>query len=204
MSDRPFILGVFGPPGSGKSIVGDMLREKGYALWDADLAVAELYASGGEGAKRVGEYFGRHLLDVRGGVLKDKLAKIVLQSEAKFRILEHLIHPLVVNHAQHWIDAQRRLAVPYLVLESAIFDSTGLGRFPDVLLRVSAPRSLCMARVLARGKTEAYFDFFFSRSRNYDTAFEIINDGNLRDLKKAFEKVLSQITMTAREKPTPS
>ena len=153
MGHQPFILGVFGPLGSGKSTVCDMLAENGFVVWKADDAVSELYASGGQGAKRVGEYFGKQFLSSSGAVLKGRLTRLVLNSRAKFRILEHLIHPLVVNHAQHWIDAMKRKGKHCLALEAAVFDGDGLGRFPHMYLRVSASREICKKRVLQRRKS---------------------------------------------------
>lgn len=193
--NKPFILGIFGPIGSGKSTVAGFFRERGYILWDADEVVGRLYRSGGTGAKKIGEFFGYRFLLKDGSVSRKKLARLVLSHPAKMRILEHLIHPLVVNDAQHWIDEQKKIGNFHLVMESSIFDPSDLGRFPDRLLRVAASESLCRARVISRGKSDAYFQAMFRQFHNYETDYEIVNDGALEDLKKGFENIFPRLTM---------
>ncbi len=195
--NKPFIIGIFGPIGSGKSTVASFFREKGFVSWDADEVVNKLYMSGGAGAKKIGEFFGYQFLVKDGSVSKKKLGRLVLSHPAKMRILEHLIHPLVVNDAQHWIDEQKKAGNFLLVLESAAFESADLGRFPDVFLRVTSDESLCRERVLLRGKDDAYFNAMLHNFRDYKTVNEIVNNGSLEDLKKVFENVYVGLTMNA-------
>lgn len=192
---KPFIIGIFGPIGSGKSTVVGLFRERGYVSWDADEAVNKLYMSGGAGAKKIGEFFGYQFLVKDGSVSKKKLGRLVLSHPAKMRILEHIIHPLVVNDAQHWIDEQKKAGNFHLVLESAAFEPADLGRFPDAFLRVTASESLCRERVLLRGKDDAYFNAMLHNFRDYKTGYEIVNNGSFEDLKKVFEKVFASFTM---------
>lgn len=195
--NKPFIIGIFGPIGSGKSTVVGLFRERGYVSWDADEAVNRLYMSGGSGAKKIGEFFGYQFLLKDVSVSKKKLGRLVLSHPAKMRILEHIIHPLVVNDAQHWIDEQKKAGNLHLVLESAAFEPADLGRFPDVFLRVTASESPCRERVLLRGKDDVYFNAMLHNFRDYETSNEIVNNGSLEDLKKVFENVLPAITMSS-------
>lgn len=194
-SPSSHIVGIFGPPGSGKSTVLSFFAERGFATWNADETVARLYVSGGAGARRIGEYFGEKFLAKDGGVLKNKLAKMVLSKPLKLRILEHLIHPLVLNEAVHWMDEQKKLGQTCLALEAAVFELDGLGRHVDFLVKVDAKKEVCRQRVLARGKTEMYFDALYSVTNTYETAYVIENSGTLDSLKKQFEKLPSAITM---------
>lgn len=192
-----FIIGIFGPIGSGKSTVARFFKEKGYAIWDSDESVNRLYRAGLSGAKKIGEFFGYQFLLKDGSVSKKKLARLVLSHPAKMRILEHLIHPLVVNDAQMWIDEQKKAGNFHLVMESSIFEKEGLGRFPHRLLRVTASESLCRARVISRGKSDSYFQAMFRAFHNYETDYEIVNDQTLEELKKGFENIFPRLTMGA-------
>lgn len=194
----PLIVGVFGPIGSGKSVVLELFREHGFTVWSADDAVRDLYGSGRQGAKRVGEYFGSSFLKKDGSVSVGRLARMIIHHPLRLRILEHLIHPLVVDHAVKWMDAQRRLGHNvHFALESAVFEPTGLGKLCTVLIHVDAPKSVCRSRVLARGKSSQYFEALYSQYKTYETPYIIHNDDTLADVKKAFEKCLSAVTMAA-------
>lgn len=228
---KSFIVGISGPIGSGKSTVAAEFAKKGFAVWSADAAVGELYRGcgsdtlggvenlGGAGAKRIGEYFGAGFLDKGGAVRKSRLVRMISTAPLKLRVLESLIHPLVVAHAQRWIDAQRRMGVTRMVLESAVFEPKGLGRFIDVLVYVDAERARCRARVakrttsiarsaptvgrnssatkraaLARAKPASYFSVLYQQRRVYDTPYVIVNNGTRRALHAAFETVFETIS----------
>lgn len=195
MGTKPTIVGIFGPPGSGKSTLLSFFAEKGFAVWKADDAVRDLYKSGGAGAKRIGEYFGQNFLAHDGSVLMKRLASMVLSKPLKLKILEYLIHPLVVNEAVHWIDEQKKLGHEWLAMEAAAFEHDGLGRYVDFLVRVDADRYICMERVMARGKTEAYFRALYAATRKYETPLSIQNNGTLEELKNKFENLYTEITM---------
>ncbi len=195
MAEKPYIIGIFGPPGSGKSTLLSFFEEKGFAVWKADDAVKRLYGPHADGSKRVAEYFGKNFLASDGSVLISRLAKMVLSKRLKLKILEYLIHPLVINEAVHWIDEQKKLGHDRLVIEAAAFDSDGLGRYTDLLVKVMADMEICRERVLARGKTDAYFSALYSVTRTYETSYVIENSDTMDDFKNSFEKLLSTITI---------
>lgn len=199
MAEKPFIVGIFGPPGGGKSTLLAFFEEKGFSVWKADDAVRALYKPNAPGAKRIGEYFGKNFIATDGSVLVSRLAKLVLSKPLKLKILEYLIHPLVVNEAVHWIDEQKKLGHVQLAMEAAAFEHDGLGKYLDFLVKIDADREICKERVMARGKTEAYFKALYSVTRKYVTPHVIENSGTLEELKNKFENLYTEITMC----PTP-
>ncbi len=196
MKIKPLIIGIFGPPGSGKSTLLEFFREKGFHVWKADQAVRDLYKPDGAGAKRIGEYFGKNFLASDGSVLIPRLSRMVLSKPMKLKILEYMIHPLVLNGAVQWIDQEKKLGHMQLAIEAAAFEFDGLGKQIDVLVKVEADMEICRDRVLARGKTDAYFKALYSVTRKYDTPLVIQNSGTMEAFKKEFEKLYREITMS--------
>lgn len=196
MEIKPLIIGIFGSPGSGKSTLLEFFSEKGFHVWKADEAVKSLYKPDGAGAKRIGEYFGKNFLASDGSVLISRLSRTVLSKPMKLKILEYMIHPLVLNEAVQWIDQQKKLGHTRLAIEAAAFESDGLGKYVDVLVKVEADMEICRERVLARGKTEAYFKALYSVTRKYDTPFVIQNFGTMEAFKNRFENLHREITMS--------
>ncbi len=196
MKIKPLIVGIFGPPGSGKSTLLEFFREKGFHVWKADHAVKELYKANGAGAKRIGEYFGKNFLASDGSVLIPRLSRMVLSKSMKLKILEYMIHPLVLNEAVQWIDQQKKLGHEQLAIEAAAFEFDGIGKHTDLLVKVQADMEICRERVLARGKTDAYFKALYSVTRKYETPYIIENSGTMDEFKNRFENLYREITMS--------
>ena len=75
------IIGLTGGIASGKSTVTSYLREKGYAVIDADRVVHDLQAPGGELYRALVEHFGRDILLDTGDLNRPALAQRIFSSQ---------------------------------------------------------------------------------------------------------------------------
>ena len=151
----PFVLGLTGSIGMGKSATAAMFSARGVPVHDADAAVHALYGPGGAAAEAIAAAFPGTLAP-DGGVDRARLRDAVLGRPDALARLEALVHPLVraVGHAF----LERQAGAPLVLLDIPLLYETGGEARCDAVLVVTAPPEVQRARVLARpGMTEAAF-----------------------------------------------
>ncbi len=100
---KPFLIGLTGSIGMGKSTTAAMFAEKGVPIWDADAAVHRLYAPGG-GA--VGPVAAICPEAVQGGAVDRNLLKAwIARDPGAIAKLEAVVHPLVAADRADFIAA---------------------------------------------------------------------------------------------------
>ena len=151
---KPFILGLTGSIGMGKSEVARMLGALGVPVFDADAAVHALQGPGGACVAPIERAFPG--TTGPGGVDRQKLGAAVLGDADKLTLLEAIVHPQVAAMRSAFLadNAQAPLIVFDIPL---LYEKTGQ-RGLDAVAVVSAPADVQRARVLARpGMTEDKF-----------------------------------------------
>ena len=152
---RPFILGLTGSIGMGKSTVAGMLRALGVPVFDADAAVHRLQAAGSPLLPRIeAEFPGTTGPE---GVLRQELGARVFGDPAALARLEAIMHPAVAELRQAFLRDQADQ--PLIVFDIPLLYEKGGGQALDAVAVVSAPADMQRARVLARpGMTEEKFE----------------------------------------------
>lgn len=155
--DRPFVLGLTGSIGMGKSTVARMLRAEGLPVWDADSAVHRLYAKGGAGAARIARLFPDAV--VAGEVSRPILRDWIARDPMALPLIEKAIHPLVAADRADFLAGADAAEEPIVVLDVPLLLEGAGARQVDAVLVVTAPAELQRERVLARpGMTEGDFE----------------------------------------------
>jgi dephospho-CoA kinase len=151
---RPFILGLTGSIGMGKSAVAAMFRELGVPVFDADAAVHQLQGPDGALLPAIEAAFPG--TTSAQGVDRPKLGAAVFGDAEKLKKLEAIVHPAVgAMRAGFLRENAKALLIVFdipLLFEKGGFESVGK------VAVVSAPAEMQRARVLARpGMTEEKF-----------------------------------------------
>ncbi len=158
---KPFVLGLTGSIGMGKSATAAMFAARGVPVHDSDAAVHSLYGPGGKAARAIGEAF-PGTLTPEGGVDRPALREAVLGDSEKLRQLEGIVHPLVGAEARAFL--ARHGQAPLVVLDIPLLFETGGQARCDAVLVVTAPPEVQRARVLARpGMTQAAFEAILAK-----------------------------------------
>lgn len=153
----PFILGLTGSIGMGKSTTAGLFRAHGIPVHDADACVHRLYAAGGAAVAAVAAAF-PGVLGAEGGIDRARLREAVLGQPDRIARLEAIVHPLVRAEEVAFLEGARAAARALAVLDVPLLYETGGEARCDAVVVVSAPEDVQRARVLARpGMTEAAF-----------------------------------------------
>lgn len=153
--DRPYIIGLTGSIGMGKSTVAQMFVDEGVPLFDADAAVHQLQGSGGDLVNEIEALFpGSTNSD---GVDRQKLGAAVLGNPVALQQLEQLIHPAVRDMRQAFLEKYRDR--PLILFDIPLLFEKGGAEGVDHIVVVSAGAEQQRARVLKRpGMSEKRFE----------------------------------------------
>jgi len=94
------IIGLTGGIASGKTTVGNMLKNLGAEVISADKINHRLLQKGEKGWKRVVKEFGREILQEDNEIDRTYLGKIVFNDSDKRKKLEELTHPLIMEEIE--------------------------------------------------------------------------------------------------------
>ena len=142
---RPFVLGLTGSIGMGKSTTAAMFADEGADVWDADAAVEALYGPHGAALGPLSALCPQAV--TRDGIDREALRAWIDADPSRLVDLERAVHPLVAE------DRERFLAhcdADIAVLDVPLLFETGLDSRVDAVAVVSVPDEVQLSRVLAR------------------------------------------------------
>lgn len=115
----PYVVGLTGGIGSGKSAAADTFAALGASIVDADLIARDVVAPNSEGLAAITEKFGHSVLLPDGHLNREKLRTIIFASPPLREWLNRLIHPMVRLRMQEAVskpcDTYVLLVVPLLI-----------------------------------------------------------------------------------------
>lgn len=151
MTARPFLLGLTGSIGMGKTTTAGMFAEEGVPVWDADEAVHRLYKTSAEVVEGIGKICPEAI--VGGGVDLLRLRNCIVHGERGKDILdkiEKVIHPKVREDRTDFIERAGGRGDPLVVLDIPLLYETGAESEFDAVLVVTVAKEIQRRRVLER------------------------------------------------------
>lgn len=145
------LFGITGGIGSGKSVVSQILRLMGFAVYDCDSRAKQLMNESGEIRRRLTAMFGNELY--KGGSLdRQLLSEKIFNDRGLLADVNAVVHPVVKDDLARW---QRLQIGNACFVESAILYESGLDKMVSGVIRVDAPEELRIARVVRRSGLSA-------------------------------------------------
>lgn len=190
-------VGLTGGIGSGKSTVSAILADLGAVVIDADRLAREVVAKGTPGLDQVVAAFGPEILTESGDMDRAKVGEIVFNDEAKRKVLEGIVHPLVFErYAELEASAPKDGIVIHdipLLAESGRADTFDAVLVVDVPAEVQIER-LARDRDMSREDAEARIAAQATREQRRAIATYVIdNTGTREDLRQRVTEVFEQL-----------
>jgi dephospho-CoA kinase len=187
---KPFVIGLTGSIGMGKSETARLFAAEGVPVFDADAAIHALYA--GEAVGLIEAAFPGTTHD--GAVDRSALSKVVTGNATALKKLEALMHPLVAMRRDAFLKGSD---APIVLLDIPLLLETGIA--VDAVVVATAPHHVQRARVLARpGMNAAKFRALLARQMNdaekrAQAHYLMITDKGLDHAREQVKMILADI-----------
>jgi len=191
MRKGPFIIGLTGAMGMGKTATAQLFAEESIPVFDADRAVHDIYADPAAVQLDVETIFPGTL--VEGGISRARMA--AQMTPQKLERLEALIHPIVLHMRDQFVE--HHADAPILLFDIPLLLETGAR--VDAVVVASAPEQVRKERVLARpGMTEAKFAALSARQlsdaqKRAQAHYVVMTDKGLDHAREQVKMILADI-----------
>ena len=177
---RPYVIGLTGGIGCGKSEAAKYLEALGAVRFDADEVSRALTAPGGEALPAIRGQFGDGVFRPDGALDRAALARIVFSSAPHRRALEAILHPLVQREMLRRLDAAAEAGERVVVLEVPLLFETGMDALCDETWVLYLDREMQISRIavrdgLSREDAEARIDSQMPAEERNARATRVIN-----------------------------
>lgn len=189
---RPFVIGLTGSIGMGKSTTAQMFADAGVPVWDADAIVHGLYAPGGAAVEGVAKLYPNVISN--GLIDRQKLRSLIAEDPKVLDQIQNIVHPLVAKDRAEFLARQSGIAV----LDVPLLFEVGADKDCDLTVVVSVPPDLQKQRVLARSEmTEQEFESILERqmsdAEKRARADHVIQTVSFEAARAAVESILKEV-----------
>jgi dephospho-CoA kinase len=188
---RPFIVGLTGGIGSGKTTVSRLFADLGVEIIDADLVSRKVVAPGSPALQQLVEWFGPDMLAADGSLQRAALRQLIFSDMTARQRVEALLHPLIRTAILEQI---ARSNSPWLILAAPLLLENNAYDFVDRVLVVDTDPALQVSRVVQRDNTsedavQRIMQSQLARHERLARATEVIH--NVGDIESLRQQVLA-------------
>ena len=193
----PYLVGVTGSFGTGKSLVGNLLKEEGIFVIDTDDIVQNILKTRNKTTQKIVAEFGKSIINNSAGYIsRKKLGAVVFRNKLKRKKLELIIHP-EVNRVLVRVISKNKKGGIIAVLIPLLFEC-GYENFFHEIWCVICKGKVQLQRLQKKGFTlseakariEAQLPIKV-KARKVD--FVIDNSNDIKSTKKQVEKRFKQL-----------
>ena len=145
--NAPYIIGVTGGIGSGKSVVSQLLRLMDVPVYDCDSEAKRLMCQSAEIRAALIQTVGESVYRPDGQLDRAVLAAYMFGNAAHVEQINRIVHPVVRADFRRWAEQSGRAVV---AVESAILFEAGMDADVDAVWLVYAPMDVRLQRAVQR------------------------------------------------------
>lgn len=192
----PYVVGLTGGIGSGKSAAADRFAALGAAVVDTDLIAHALTAPGGGAIDAIRQAFGDEVIRPDGAMDRAAMRKLAFSDPTARQRLEAILHPAIRAESERLCQAA---SAPYVMLVvPLLIESEAFRARCHRLCVVDCPPEVQLARVMARShldeeQVRAIMATQTSRERRLACADDVIDNGaGLAELTAQVDRLHAQ------------
>ncbi|XKH01384.1 dephospho-CoA kinase [Marinobacter nauticus] len=186
----PYIVGLTGGIGSGKSTVARLFGQLGVHWVDADDVARQVVEPGTPALATIAERFGPEVLQEDGALDRAWLRRRIFEVPEEKQWLEGLLHPIIREELVRQLRGKPSYELPYTLLVSPLLLETNQHELVDRVVVIDVPESIQLERTMARDdntreQVEKIMAAQMSREQRCARADAIINNNNpLTDVER--------------------
>ena len=144
---KPYLLGITGGIGSGKSTVSKIFEVLGVKIYQSDDMAKYLMENDNKLISSIINYFGKESY-IDGKINKEYISKNVFYDKEKLKTINNLVHPVVINDFKKWCLINKNEKI--LIKEAALLFASKSYKELDFIICVYAEKKLRISRILKR------------------------------------------------------
>jgi len=193
-------VGLTGGIGTGKSTASALFKDLGAFIFDADKEAKRLLDTSEIIQNELITEFGTDILNGENKIHRAKLARVSFQDEEHQFILNSIIHPHIFQIIDKSFDKiTSKKKYPVFIVDGALIFESGLNKYLDYTIVITANMKHRMARVLensnlTREDILRRIELQWGDEEKVNLAdFTLRNDGTEKELKVQIQKVYAKL-----------
>lgn len=147
---RPYIIGLTGGSGSGKSSIAKRLEKLGAALIDCDKLGHQSYKPGGPAYQQVIDAFSSDILCEDGTIDRRAIAGKVFGNKDQLKRLTDIVWPAIAALAKEAVEEAAAKGISVCVMDAAVLLEAGWNEMVHEVWTVIIPEKEAVARIVKR------------------------------------------------------
>ncbi len=192
--NKPYVIGLTGTIGAGKSTCSEIFMQNGIKVIDADKIAASVLEKDGEGLEAVKEAFGEDYVLEDGTYNRELMKDTILKDPMMHEKLNATLHPIIEDKVRKAFDFLKDEDV--IVYDCPLLFEAGQESLVDEIFLVTADEETRLERLKKRDdiseqRAKDLSDLQLGEDEKLDRADTVLyNDSDRDDLKEAIEAYL--------------